>query len=81
MMPGKSGIEVCATLKTDPETASIPVILVTAKAEQIDRAVGIAEGADEYMTKPFSPIEIIALVNKVLTGRPVETPERRDISR
>jgi len=74
MMPGKSGIEVCATLKTDPETASIPVILVTAKAEEIDRAVGLAAGANAYLTKPFSPTDLIALVNKVLAGQPVEPP-------
>ncbi|MDY7077791.1 MAG: hybrid sensor histidine kinase/response regulator [Chloroflexota bacterium] len=72
MMPGKSGIEVCATLKTDPSTASIPVIFITAQAEQIDRMVGIAAGADEYLTKPFSPTELITLVNKVLAGHTIE---------
>jgi len=77
MMPDKSGIEVCATLKTDPATSSIPVILVTAKAEQIDRAVGLAAGADEYMTKPFSPTELVALVKRMLAGQPVEPPSRR----
>jgi signal transduction histidine kinase len=77
MMPGKSGIEVCATLKTDPLTASIPVILVTAKAEQTDRAVGIAAGADEYLTKPFSPTELIALVRQALAGQPVEPRRQR----
>ncbi|MFQ6101850.1 MAG: response regulator [Anaerolineae bacterium] len=81
MMPGKSGIEVCATLKTDPATASIPVILVTAKAEQIDRAVGIAAGADAYLTKPFSPTELIALVNEAIAGHPIEPfPRQPDLS-
>ncbi len=69
MLPGKSGIEVCATLKTDPATASIPVILVTAKADEVDRAVGLAAGADEYLTKPFSPTDLISLVNDVLAGQ------------
>lgn len=77
MMPGRSGIEVCATLKTDPMTASVPVILVTAKAEETDRAVGLAAGADEYLTKPFSPTELIDLVNEVLAGRLVEPRLRR----
>jgi signal transduction histidine kinase len=72
MMPGRSGIEVCATLKTDPATASIPVVFITAKAEETDRMVGIAAGADEYLTKPFSPTRLIDLVNEVLTGRPIE---------
>jgi signal transduction histidine kinase len=71
-MPGRSGIEVCATIKTDPATASIPVILITARTQQADRLVGIAAGADEYLTKPFSPSELIALVDKVLAGQPIE---------
>jgi len=81
MMPGKSGIEVCATLKTNPETASIPVILITAKAEQTDRMVGIAAGADEYLTKPFSPTQLISLVEEVLAGQIIEPRLRHpDIS-
>lgn len=77
MMPGKSGIEVCATLKTDGLTSSIPVILITAKTDKTDRMVGIAAGADEYLTKPFSPTQLIALVNEVLAGRPIEPRLRR----
>jgi len=81
MMPGKSGIEVCATLKTDPETAAISVIFLTAKADEDCRIVGIAAGADEYLTKPFSPTELIDLVNDVLSGRPAEPrPRRTDLS-
>ncbi len=76
-MPGRSGIEVCATLKTDPATASTPVILLTAKKDETDRMVGIAAGADEYLTKPFSPTELIALVSEVLAGRPIEPHLRR----
>jgi len=76
-MPGRTGIEVCATLKTDPATASIPVILLTARAEKTDRMVGIAAGADEYLTKPFSPTELIALVDEVFAGRPIEPRLRR----
>jgi signal transduction histidine kinase len=77
MMPGKSGIEVCATLKANPETASIPVILVTAKAEQVDRAVGLAAGAEAYLTKPFSPTELITLVHEAIAGRPIQPLLRR----
>ena len=71
-MPGRSGVEVCAALKTDPTTASIPVILLTAGRDEADRRVGIAAGAGVCLTKPFSPTELIGLVDAALTGRPIE---------
>lgn len=76
MMPGRSGIEVCATLKTDVHLRNIPIILVTAKAEKADQALGMAAGADAYLTKPFSPTELIEMVNQALAGQPV-APRRR----
>jgi len=82
MMPGRSGIEVCATLKTDPATTSIPVILLTAKAEKADRMVGMAAGADEYLTKPFSPTELLSLVDEALGGQLVEPrPRQQDLAK
>jgi signal transduction histidine kinase len=72
MLPGQSGFEVCANLKRDPATASIPVIILTAKAELSARMTGIAAGADEYLTKPFSPIQLIDLVKQALSGRLAE---------
>ena len=72
MLPGQSGFEVCANLKRDPTTASIPIIILTAKAELSARMTGIAAGADEYLTKPFSPIQLIDLVRKALSGRLAE---------
>lgn len=72
MLPGKSGFEVCATLKKTPTTASIPILILTAKAELSSRMAGIAAGADEYLTKPFSPTQLIDLVNKTLAGQSVE---------
>lgn len=66
MLPGISGIEVCATLKTDSETDDIPIILVTAKSEKEDRALGMAAGATAYVTKPFSPVQLIDLVKETL---------------
>jgi signal transduction histidine kinase len=71
-MPGRSGLEVCATLKTDPVTAAIPVVFITARGEQSDRLVGIAAGADEYLTKPFSPSELLDLVNRIFAGESIE---------
>ncbi len=68
MLPGRTGIEVCATLKTESDTAPIPVILLTAKGEKDDRALGLAAGADAYVIKPFSPVQLIDLVKEVLAG-------------
>jgi signal transduction histidine kinase len=79
MLPGRSGVEVCATLKTDPETSSIPVILLTAKVEKDDRALGLAAGADAYVTKPFSPVQLIDMVKKILSGSEPEY-RRHDLS-
>src|SRR5258708_7795843 len=59
MLPQMPGLEVCKVLKTDPVTRHIPIIMLTAKAEEIDRIVGLEFGADDYVTKPFSPREII----------------------
>jgi signal transduction histidine kinase len=70
MMPGMTGIEVCETLKADPETAAIPVIFITAKAQPADRSRGLAAGASAYLTKPFSPTQLISLVDELLVGEP-----------
>ena len=66
MLPGMSGLEVCKALKKDPVTAQIPIIMLTAKADEIDRIVGFELGADDYVTKPFSPRELALRVNAVL---------------
>ena len=71
MMPGRSGVEICETLKNSPITASIPVVLITARSLKQDREAGLAAGADEYLTKPFSPTELIALVNRFLDEQPI----------
>ena len=66
MLPGMSGIEVCKTLKADTATSQIPIIMLTAKAEEIDRIVGLELGADDYITKPFSPRELVLRVKSVV---------------
>src|SRR5215813_706512 len=58
MLPTMSGLEVCQILKGDTATAHIPILMLTAKAEEIDRIVGLEFGADDYVTKPFSPREV-----------------------
>jgi len=81
MMPGKTGIEICRELKADLATATIPVILLTAKAQMEDRQEGFAAGAIEYLTKPFSPIELITLIHKILDGQVIEPQlDRPDLS-
>ncbi len=66
MLPGLSGLEVCRMLKGDPATAAIPIVMLTAKAEEVDRIVGLELGADDYLTKPFSPRELVLRVKNVL---------------
>lgn len=66
MLPELDGLEVCRAVRSDPATASIPVIMVTARGEESDRIVGLELGADDYITKPFSPNEVIARVRALL---------------
>jgi DNA-binding response OmpR family regulator len=66
MMPRLTGLEVCAALRADPETAAVPVILLTAKAQEADLERGFGSGADDYMVKPFSPRELATRVRAVL---------------
>ena len=66
MMPGMDGLEVCRRMRGDERTRRIPVIVLTAKAAEADRIVGLEMGADDYVTKPFSPRELVARVKAVL---------------
>ena len=66
MLPGLDGLEVCRAIRADPNTAAIPIIMLTAKAEESDRIVGLELGADDYITKPFSPNEVVARVRALL---------------
>lgn len=66
MLPGMSGMEICRGLRNSPETRSLPIIMLTAKNEEVDRIIGLEMGADDYITKPFSPRELVARVKAVL---------------
>jgi len=66
MLPDLSGKKVCKRLRRDPETAEIPIIMVTARAEEVDRIVGLELGADDYVTKPYSVRELMLRVQAVL---------------
>ncbi|NJD90266.1 MAG: response regulator transcription factor [Geobacter sp.] len=75
MLPELTGIEVCKQLRRQEKTATIPVIMVTAKGEEIDRVVGFEVGADDYLVKPFSTRELLLRIKAILrrTASPVET--------
>ena len=78
MLPGMTGLEVCRELKQDPATRHIPIIMLTAKAEEVDRIVGLELGADDYITKPFSPRELV-LRTKSVIRRSAPQAEAEDI--
>ncbi len=66
MLPGMDGLEVCKALKKESKTASIPIIMLTAKSQESDKVIGLELGADDYVVKPFSPRELIARIKAVL---------------
>ncbi len=66
MLPGLDGLEVCKILKKDEATSFIPIIMLTAKSQESDKIIGLELGADDYMTKPFSPRELLARIKAVL---------------
>jgi DNA-binding response OmpR family regulator len=66
MLPGLSGLDVCRALRNDPATAGVPIIMLTARAEEADRIAGLDHGADDYVPKPFSPNELIARVRALM---------------
>lgn len=79
MLPGIDGLEVCRRLRRDPSTVRLPIIMLTAKGEEVDKIVGLELGADDYVTKPFSPRELVARV-KALLRRSTE-PEMAEVFR
>ncbi len=69
MLPGTDGLEICRYLKKSPETASVPIIMLTARSQEADRVTGLELGADDYVTKPFSLRELEARIKAVLRRR------------
>jgi len=78
MLPGISGMDLCRQLKRNPKLENIPIIILSAKSSETDKIVGLEMGADDYITKPFSPREAVARVKAVL--RRTEDRERKDSS-
>jgi DNA-binding response OmpR family regulator len=78
MMPEIDGMEVCKLLRRDPATSTIPIIMLTAKASEVDRVLGLELGADDYVVKPFSPRELVLRVKKILErGKPAEATKEK----
>jgi len=77
MLPGMDGLEVCRRVRADPATSALPIIMLTAKADEVDRVVGLEIGADDYLAKPFSTKELVARVRAVLRrARPGDAAAR-----
>src|ERR1044071_5627031 len=80
MLPKMPGLEICKVLKTDAATRHIPVLMLTAKAEEVDRIVGLEFVADDYVTKPFSPRELVLRVNAILRRGKGESGEEKQLT-
>lgn len=82
MLPGIDGLEICRKLRQNEKTAQIPIIMLTARAEEVDKIVGLEMGADDYLTKPFSPRELVARVKALLRrAKPVINKKEDNIIR
>lgn len=77
MLPEIDGLEVCRLLRRNPATAAVPVLMLTAKAAEIDRVVGLELGAEDYVTKPFSPRELILRIKRIF-DRAKKPPAKRE---
>jgi DNA-binding response OmpR family regulator len=80
MLPGMDGFEICYRLKSDPSTAKLPILMFSAKAQEIDKDTGIRVGADDYLTKPIAPSEIVSHVEKLLAKKKGTIKAREKIS-
>jgi two-component system phosphate regulon response regulator PhoB len=79
MLPGMDGKDVCRSLKSNPLTRLIPVLILTARAEEVDRIIGLEIGADDYVTKPFSPRELVLRVKAILRRREIDREDEKFI--
>lgn len=80
MIPEIDGLEVCKMVRRDPATAAIPIVMLTAKAAEVDRVLGLELGADDYITKPFSPRELVLRVKNLLQRRESASEEPAALS-
>src|SRR5260370_11539440 len=79
MLPEVDGLEVCKILRRDQRASAIPILMLTAKAAEIDRVLGLELGADDYVTKPFSPRELVLRVKRLLRTEPTNNTKEDEI--
>jgi two-component system phosphate regulon response regulator PhoB len=79
MLPGRDGLDTCRVLKKNPETSHIPVVMITAKTEDTDVVLGLELGADDYVTKPFSPRVLLARIKAILRRNQTETTDDKSV--
>ncbi len=78
MLPGVQGLELCRIIRNDPAIADTPIVMLTAKGEEVDKVLGLEIGADDYMIKPFSPRELVARVKAILRRAEHQKPANSD---
>jgi len=80
MLPGTDGFEVCRRLRATPELSTLPVIMLTARGDDVDKIVGLELGADDYLAKPFNPRELLARIHAVLRRGRAAAPQRERLN-
>jgi DNA-binding response OmpR family regulator len=80
MLPGMDGFEICARLRAEPATARLPILMFSAKAQEIDKNTGLKVGADDYLPKPAAPAEIVSRVAKLLAQKKRTPPTQEKVS-
>lgn len=80
MLPCMDGFEICHRLRSEPTTAHLPILMFSAKAQEIDKETGIKVGADDYLTKPAAPAEIVSRVEKLLAKKKHAVPTQEKVS-
>jgi len=80
MLPGMDGFEICHRLRAEPDTAQLPILMLSAKAQQIDKDTGLKVGADDYLPKPAAPAEIINRVEALLAKKKRAAPTQEKVS-
>jgi two-component system alkaline phosphatase synthesis response regulator PhoP len=80
MLPGMDGFEICHRLRAEPDTARLPILMLSAKAQEIDRDTGLKVGADDYLSKPAAPAEIVSRVEKLLAKKRQATKTQEKVS-
>ncbi|MDA8405274.1 MAG: response regulator transcription factor [Deltaproteobacteria bacterium] len=79
MLPGRDGLDTCRVLRSNPETSHIPVVMITAKSEDTDVVLGLELGADDYVTKPFSPRVLLARIKAILRRNQTDTVDDKSV--